>query len=93
MTESHTTTAPELRGQVVDTMVALLTRMLRPQAPVTVGTQLMDELGVSSSLALELLLEIEDELEIQIDVEDLDEDRMTTVGDLADYITQHCTPR
>jgi acyl carrier protein len=26
-------------------------------------------------------------------VEDLDEDRMTTVGDLADYITEHSTPR
>ncbi|KWV33157.1 MULTISPECIES: phosphopantetheine-binding protein [Micromonospora] len=74
-------------------MTTLLTRMLKPEAPVTERTQLMDELGLSSSLALELLLELEDELEIQIDVEDLDEDRMTTVGDLADYITEHSTPR
>ncbi|MEU1755783.1 phosphopantetheine-binding protein [Micromonospora matsumotoense] len=93
MTESDTATASQLRAQVVDSMTTLLTRMLRPAAPVTERTQLMDELGLSSSLALELLLEIEDELEIQIDVEDLDEDRMTTVSDLADYITAHCTPR
>ncbi|WP_328338485.1 phosphopantetheine-binding protein [Micromonospora sp. NBC_00421] len=93
MTEPDTVTAPQLRAQVVDSMTTLLTRMLKPGAPVTEQTQLMDDLGLSSSLALELLLELEDELEIQIDVEDLDEDRMTTVGDLADYITEHCTPR
>ncbi|MFJ6194904.1 phosphopantetheine-binding protein [Micromonospora sp. NPDC092111] len=93
MLEQGTATTAQLREQVVDSITALLTRMLRPEAPVTVRTQLMDELGLSSSLALELLLELEDELEIQIDVEDLDEDRMTTVGDLADYITGNSTPR
>ncbi|MEE3921412.1 phosphopantetheine-binding protein [Micromonospora sp. BRA006-A] len=53
----------------------------------------MDDLGLSSSLGLELLLSLEDELEIQIDVEELDEDRMATLGDLADYITANSTPR
>lgn len=81
------------RDQVVKSLTALLERMLRPDAPITEDTQLMDELGLSSSLALELLLELEDELEIQIDVEDLDEDRMTTLGDLADHITANSTPR
>ncbi|MFI5837388.1 4'-phosphopantetheinyl transferase family protein [Micromonospora sp. NPDC051300] len=81
------------RDEVVKSLTALLERMLRPDAPVTEGTQLMDELGLSSSLALELLLELEDELEIQIDVEDLDEDRMTTLGDLADHIVANSTPR
>ncbi|MDG4800263.1 4'-phosphopantetheinyl transferase superfamily protein [Micromonospora sp. WMMD980] len=81
------------RDQVVKSLTALLERMLRPDAPITEGTQLMDELGLSSSLALELLLELEDELEIQIDVEDLDEDRMATLGDLADHITANSTPR
>ncbi|MDW3848585.1 phosphopantetheine-binding protein [Micromonospora sp. BRA006-A] len=81
------------RAQVVDRLTVLLTRMLRPDAPVTEQTQLMDDLGLSSSLGLELLLSLEDELEIQIDVEELDEDRMATLGDLADYITANSTPR
>ncbi|SCF01009.1 phosphopantetheine-binding protein [Micromonospora mirobrigensis] len=93
MLEPDTTTAAAPREQVVGRLTALLTRMLKPTEPVTERTQLMDELGLSSSLALELLLELEDELEIQIDVEDLDEDRMTTLGDLADYITANSTPR
>ena len=42
------------RDQVVDRLTVLLTRMLRPDAPVTEQTQLMDELGLSSSLGLEL---------------------------------------
>ena len=81
------------RDQVVDRLTVLLTRMLRPDAPVTEQPQLMDELGLSSSLGLELLLALEDELEIQIDVEELDEDRMATLGDLADYITANSTAR
>ncbi|MFI6130651.1 phosphopantetheine-binding protein [Micromonospora sp. NPDC051141] len=93
MLEHDTSTTSPQRDQVVESLTALLGRMLRPAVPVTERTQLMDDLGLSSSLALELLLELEDELEIQIDVEDLDEDRMTTLGDLADYITANSTPR
>lgn len=93
MLEHHTQAGAEPREQIVESMTRLLTRMLRPDTPVTVRTQLMDDLGLSSSLALELLLELEDELEIQLDVEELDEDRMTTVGDLADYIAGNSTPR
>ena len=93
MLEHDTSTASSLRGQIVESLTALLARMLRPDAPITEQTQLMDELGLSSSLALELLLALEDELEIQIDVEDLDEDQMTTLADLADYIASNSTPR
>lgn len=84
---------PQLRKRVSDSMAALLTRMLRRDAPVTDDSRLMDELGLSSSLALELLLDLEEELEIQIDVEELDQDEMHTVGDLADYIAANSIPR
>ncbi|MEV0001851.1 phosphopantetheine-binding protein [Micromonospora sp. NPDC050980] len=93
MLEHDTSTASPPREAIVRSLTALLERMLRPATPVTERTQLMDELGLSSSLALEVLLELEDELEIQIDVEDLDEDRMTTLGDLADYLAANSTPR
>jgi acyl carrier protein len=53
----------------------------------------LDELGLNSSLGLELLLELEGELAIQIDVEELDQEEMYTVGDLADYIAGHSIPR
>jgi acyl carrier protein len=82
-----------LRQQVVGCMTKALVRILRRDAPVTEEMRLMDELQLSSSLALELLLELEEELSIQIDVEDLDQEEMRTVGDLADYIAGHCAPQ
>jgi acyl carrier protein len=52
----------------------------------------MDELGLSSTLALELLLECEDELEILIDVEQMDQDQMKTIGDLATFVAENSRP-
>jgi len=74
-------------------MAVLLGRILCRDSPVTEDTKLMDDLSLSSSLALELLLELEEELEIQIDVEQLDQDAMVTVGDLAGYIATHSIPQ
>jgi acyl carrier protein len=48
-----------------------------------------DELGLSSSLGLELLLEVEEALGIQIDVEALRPDELRTVGELATFIAGH----
>jgi acyl carrier protein len=92
MMDQHTDMDTELRKRVFDSMVVLLVRMLRPQVPVTEDTLLMDELGLSSSLGLELFLELEEELEIQINVEDLDQDLMRTVGDMADFIAANSEP-
>ncbi|HEV2373012.1 MAG TPA: phosphopantetheine-binding protein [Streptosporangiaceae bacterium] len=79
-----------LRQQVMDCIDMLLTRVLGHEAPaVSDGTRLMEELGLRSATMLELLLELEEELSIQIDVEDIDQDDMTTVGDLADFIAGH----
>ena len=82
----------QLRKQVFTSMAALLVRILRRDVTVTEETRLMDELGLSSSLGLELLLELEEELEIQINVEELDQDEMHTVGDLADFIATNSIP-
>jgi acyl carrier protein len=54
--------------------------------------RLMEELGLSSTLALELLLECEDRLEILIDVEQMDQDQMKTVGDLAVFVAGNSRP-
>jgi acyl carrier protein len=70
-------------------MTDLLPRLLQRDVEVTDSSRLMDELGLSSSLALELLLTLEEELDIQINVEELDEGEMQTVGDLTNFIAAH----
>jgi acyl carrier protein len=82
----------ELRQRVVETMSALLMRLLERDQPVTEDMHLSDELGLSSSLGLELLLELEERLEIQIDVETMDPDELRTVGELATFIAGHSRP-
>ena len=47
---------------------------------------LMDDLGMSSTTGLELMLELEESLDIEISVEDLDRSHFATVSSLADYV-------
>jgi acyl carrier protein len=82
----------EFRQQVVDTMTTVLTRLLDRPEPVTEDMRLMEELGLSSTLGLELLLQVEDQLMILIDVELMDADQMNTVGDLATFVAGHSRP-
>jgi acyl carrier protein len=78
------------RERVVDSIRAVLPRVLREEVPpVTLGTRLMEDLGLSSSSTMELLLELEGDLDIQIDVEDVDRSDFASVGSLADYIAGH----
>jgi acyl carrier protein len=79
----------EMQDAVTATMAALLPGLLEYQGSITPQTRLQEELGLSSSLALELLLGIEEEHAIQIDVELMDEDSLITVADLAEYIAGH----
>ncbi len=83
---------PEFRQRVADAMTATLTRLLDRSEPVTEDMRLMEELGLSSTLALELLLECEEQLEIFIDVEQMDQDQMKTVGDLALFVAGNSRP-
>ncbi|HET9143138.1 phosphopantetheine-binding protein [Actinophytocola sp.] len=82
----------ELRQRVVDVMSTVLQRLLEREAPVTEDMHLADELGLSSSLGLELLLELEEGLGIQIDVETMNPDELQTVGELATFIAGHSRP-
>jgi len=82
----------EFRQRVADTMTTVLARLLDREEPVTLDMRLMEELGLSSTFGLELLLELEDQLLILIDVELMDQDQMKTVGDLATFVAGNSRP-
>ncbi len=83
----------DLRPRVVDSIRMLLPRVLRKQMPEpTEQSRLMEDLGMSSSSTLELMLELEEDLALQIDVEDIDRDDFATVGTLADFVVRHLIP-
>jgi acyl carrier protein len=85
---SNTATVdPALREQVLEAICSLLPRVLKREVPeASETTTLMDDLGLSSTTGLELVLELEDRLEREISVEDLGRDDFETVGSLATYI-------
>jgi acyl carrier protein len=76
----------EFRARVVDAITTELRRLLKRTEPVTEDMHMADELGLSSSLGLELLLEIEERLRIQIDVESMNPDATRTAGELATFV-------
>ena len=82
----------EFRQRVLGTMTTVLARLLDRTEPVTEDMRLMEELGLSSTFGLELLLQVEDQLMILIDVEVMDADQMKTVGDLATFVAGHSRP-
>lgn len=82
----------EFRQRVGETMTTVLTRLLERAEPVTEDMRLMEELGLSSTLGLELLLELEDQLLILIDVELMNTDQIATVGDMATFVAGHSKP-
>ena len=76
-----------LRQRIVESMYDLLPAVLRQDVPeATESTRLMDDLGLTSSSTLELMLELEENLGIQINVEDIGEQDASTLGSLADFI-------
>lgn len=80
----------DLRERVVGSIGTLLPRILkRDMTAPSEDARLFDELGLSSSSTLELLLELEEALEIQIDVEEIDQDDLETVGTLASFVATH----
>ncbi len=80
----------DLRQRVVEGIAALLPGILRRELPaVTESARLMDELGLRSTTTLELLLGLEEDLDIQIDIDDIEQENLTTVGDVADFVVAH----
>jgi acyl carrier protein len=79
-----------LRQRVVDSIGTLLPQVLnRDIATVSEQTRLFDELGLSSSKTLELLLALEEDLDIHVDVEEIDRPNLQSVGTLADFVAAH----
>ncbi|HEY0167508.1 MAG TPA: phosphopantetheine-binding protein [Jatrophihabitans sp.] len=78
--------------QVAQALAELLVLLLERDEPVTEDMRLMDELMVSSLLGLELLLRLEEQFDIQIDVEQMDQDQIHTVGDLATFVAGNHRP-
>jgi acyl carrier protein len=80
----------DLRRRIVDEMYVLLPDVLRREFPdVSEETRLMEDLGLTSSTTLELMLTLEENLEIEINVEDIEEDDVGTIGQLATFIAGH----
>jgi acyl carrier protein len=92
MTTQETGLDGEFRQQVVDTMITALAQLLDRPEPITEDMRLMDEIGLSSTLGLEVLLRLEEQLLILIDVELMDQDQIHTVGDLATFVASHSRP-
>lgn len=93
MTELDTAADPGLREQVIDEICALLPRVLKREvADATADTTLMEALGLSSTAALELVLELEERLEREISVEDMGREDFATIGTLAGYIAANLLP-
>lgn len=92
MTAQEAGTGTEFRQRVVDTMTRVLGQLLERTEPITEDMRLMEELDFSSTLGLELLLQVEDELEILIDVEHMNQDQIKTVGDMASFVVGHSRP-
>jgi acyl carrier protein len=87
MSEVAAPVDPALRSQVVEHIFTLLPRVLKRE--VTAASEemnLMNDLGMSSTTALELVLELEEALEREISVEDMNREDFDTVGSLATYI-------
>lgn len=77
----------DLRTRVVATLGVLLGRMVGGEtAAVSEETRLFDDLGLSSSKTLELLLALEDELDLQVDIEDIERRDLRSVGSLSDFV-------
>ncbi|HEU5469121.1 MAG TPA: phosphopantetheine-binding protein [Actinophytocola sp.] len=80
----------ELRQRVVDSIGKVLPNILdRTPEVLAEDTRLFDELGMSSSKTLELLLALEEELDIQVDVEEIERKHLESIGSLADFIAGH----
>jgi acyl carrier protein len=82
MTQNMTQTIAERTRQVLGRMVG------RNPATLDDDTRLFSELGLDSTNALELLMQLEDELDVRIDADSLEQKDLETVGSLTVYFAQ-----
>lgn len=87
------TTDPEMRERILYGIGELLPRVLKRDLPeIPENACLFDDLGLTSAGTIELILELEESLDIQVDVEQITEDDLRSVTNLADYVAGHLIP-
>ena len=85
----------EARERVMESIYVVLPEVL-PAGPagrpeLSEKTRLMEDLGMTSAAALELMLGLEEALDILIDVEEIQPEDMACLGGLADFIAGQMT--
>lgn len=82
-----------LRERVMESIHVVLPKVLSLDTDAAAGlsesTRLMEDLGMTSTVTMELMLELEDALEIQIDVEEIEPADLACIGALADFVAGH----
>lgn len=82
-----------LRGRIMESILVVLPKVLSldtdAAAVLSESTRLMDDLGMTSTVTMELILELEDALEIQIDIEEMEPADVASISTLADYAAGH----
>jgi acyl carrier protein len=82
-----------LRERIMESIHVVLPKVLSLDADAAAGlsgsTRLMEDLGMTSTVTMELILELEDALEIQIDVEEMEPADVATISALADFVAGH----
>jgi acyl carrier protein len=75
------------RGDVIAGIERAPTEVLRRDLPVlTEDVRLFDDLNMDSTMALELLMTLEDTIGVEKDAENLSMDDFQTIGTLADFL-------
>lgn len=82
-----------LRERIMESIHVVLPKVLSLDTDAAAGlsesTRLMEDLGMTSTVTMELILELEDALEIQIDVEEMEPADVASIGALADFVAGH----
>ena len=82
-----------LRERIMESIHVVLPKVLSldtdAAARFSESTRLMDDLGMTSVVTMELILELEDALEIQIDIEEMVPADVASISALADYAEGH----
>ena len=82
-----------LRERIMESILVVLPNVLSldtgTAAVLSESTSLMDDLGMTSAVTMELILELEDALEIQIDIEEMQPADVASISALTDYVAGH----
>lgn len=87
-------TGSALRAQVMESIRVILPKLLAREAddaPLELSehTRLMEDLGLTSTATLELVLELEESMDIQIDIEQIGPGDLASIGAMADFLAGH----